>query len=431
MNCIRLSAALALCASLSLAACGTGQTDAVSDNADIIGGFDAAGKSLDAVVSIGMKDSQGNYSFFCSATLIGPHTVLTAKHCAIVLGGALDGQKYVNLVPIFVAVGPAAKTPTQIVEAVAADLSPIENTGFVGLGNDVSIYHLISDITDVKPFKVATAALKGPDAVTHKGGDMGKVFTSIGFGAQTVKEDLTGNLASTRKAGASTMNALEGKSFELMLGSFQAFVDQLIFEYGKAIIDANMDIVTSWYNDTLIAKDYEAWTGHQPGDAQTCHGDSGGPLLHKVNGKLQVFGVVSGGWHSRDLSCDYGTFYATTGSPVTQKLVADALQWTDPCSTKKYGLLDAKGACSGTVAARCSAKWEGNRSLKVLDCADLGQVCAKDTAGVATCADKANTVVPTPPVLPTASLTLGEIKQQIHEVRMGLHSKRVQKLQGR
>ena len=105
---------------------------------------------------------------------------------------------------------------------------------------------------------------------------------ALGFGAQSVYEDLTGDLASTRQMGTETSRALSGKAFELMLGSFQAFYDQLVYEYGQDVVDENIDLVHQWYDQTTILPGYEAWYGHAAGDAQTCHGDSGGPVLHKA-----------------------------------------------------------------------------------------------------------------------------------------------------
>ena len=418
-------AALVLAASLF--ACSQSLPDEANSD-DIIGGVDGNATALNAIGTLGVKDESGKFQFFCSASLIGPHTVLTAKHCAIVLSGTLAGMKYVNLIPIFFAVGPDAKNPVKVVEAIAADISKVDNGGFVGLGNDVAIYQLIEDIKDVKPLKVASTALVQAD--------MGKKFVGVGFGAQSVYEDLTGDLASTRQMGTETSRALSGKAFELMLGSFQAFYDQLVYEYGQDVVDENIDLVHQWYDQTTILPGYEAWYGHAAGDAQTCHGDSGGPVLHKAtdagnitdrkNSTAKIFGVVSGGWHSRDLTCDYGTFYAAIG-PATLDLVNKGLQYKDPCGGTKYSV---NGGCEGDVAKRCTGKWEGDRRLSVVDCSAVGLVCKANASGRVGCADKSATPGNTPPP-PVQPPSFSSIKQQVFEVSMGLHNKAVQKLQGR
>ena len=342
---------------------------------EIIGGFDAKGASLNAIGTVGTLDGKGQFQFFCSATLIGPQTVLTAKHCAVVLDGSWAGMKLVNLLPIYFAVGPDSLHPIEMVEAIAADVSPKSEGGFVGLGSDVSVYHLKTAITSVKPMPVSATSLTDAD-VGHK-------YVSIGFGAQDVLEDTTGYLKATRKMGYATLNALRGKSFELMLGSFDAFIASMVSIYGKEIIDANMDLMHTWYDETVLFEGYEAWLGHAAGDAQTCHGDSGGPLLHKATAadgsvRNEIFGVVSGGWFSSQLTCDYGTFYATVGAPDVQSFIQTGLNYQDPCAN-----LPDEGTCAGTVATRCTHKYEGDRRAVTVDCADLDQVCGVSNGTVA------------------------------------------------
>lgn len=364
-----------------LAACSAGSSSIVdfpnNGKADI-GGVEALGPSLDAIGTVGMKNEDGTYQFFCSATLIGPRTVLTAKHCAIVLSGQLQGMKLVNLVPIYFAIGADATQPERTVEAVAADISPLDDGGFVGLGNDVAIYHLKEPITDVTPLEVADFPLTD--------GDVGKRFVGLGYGSQDVFEDLSGQLEAHRRMGGKTLGALKGKSFELMLGSFEGFLDSLAFVYGRDVVEAQKDAIQQWYDESVIFEGYEAWAGFGQGDSQTCHGDSGGPLVGRVaddNGDAHnlIFGVVSGGWFSRDLTCDYGTFYATLGDE-TQDLIEQAYSWEDPCEG-----LTVEGQCEGTEAVRCTGKWEGNRRATRVDCAFLGLSCGRDDGGQVACVE--------------------------------------------
>lgn len=366
-----LVAGLSSCTDSSGSVSMNGGHETSAEVAEIIGGFDSRGKAVDAIGTVGMKNRKGEYQFFCSATLIAPSTVLTAKHCAIVLDGPFAGMKLVNLVPIFFAVGPDSKTPTQIVEAIAADISPLNRGGFVGLGNDVAIYHLARPITDVTPIPVAQAPLT--DA------DVNKAFASVGYGSQDNWEDITGDLSATRKAGRTTLRALRGKSFELMLGSYEAFRQQFVDIYGEDVVAEYEDMIKSWYDTTVIYEGYEVWTGAVDGDSQTCHGDSGGPLVGKVNGQRQVFGVVSGGWFSTQLACDYGTFYASLGEK-TQALIAKSLEYKDPCAETSV-----EGQCEGDVAIRCTGKWEGDRRRTEMDCSMIDQVCARGAGGQVGC----------------------------------------------
>ena len=352
--------------------------DYAGDGKDDIGGVEALGSSLNAIGTVGMM-VDGHYRFFCSASLIGPTTVLTAKHCALDLG---TGMKLVNLVPIYFAVGPDANNPTRTVEAVAADVSPVESGGFVGLGNDVAIYHLREPVTDVTPLKVANFALQEED--------VGKKLLGVGYGSKDAYEDLTGQLQAHRRMGTKTLQARSGKAFELMLGSFEGFLDSLASIYGREAVEQVRSELQKMYDDTTILVDYEVWAGHVSGDSQTCHGDSGGPLIAKVaneSGQVEkmIFGVVSGGWFSRDLPCDYGTYYATFGSR-TQALIESTLAWSDPCA----GGLTEMGRCEGTEAVRCTGKWEGNRRATRVDCGVLDLACGQDAVGQVACVDPAS-----------------------------------------
>lgn len=373
-----------LVAGALLAGCGdnagqvTGNTDdSASAVKEIIGGFDAKAASLNAVGTIGLIDeATGQYSFFCTGTLIAPQTVITAKSCAIVTNtsSAFFGMKLVNLEKIFFAVGPDANAPVKVVEAIAADLSPVNEGGFVYLGNDVAVLHLISPVEGVKPIAVADLPL------TDK--DVDQAYVALGFGTKDVYEDLSGVFSATRSAGKNTLRALQGKTFELMLGSWDAFIAQMVEIYGQDIVDAYMDIFEGWYAEELLSG-YEAYVGNKPGDVQTCNGDAGGPLVGREMGEKKIFGIASAQWFSKQKTCDYGSFYATFGTE-TYKMLETASKYEDPCA----GGITAVGSCDGEVATRCTDKFEGDRRLSQMDCSLLDQVCAIGNDGKAGCFDE-------------------------------------------
>ncbi len=390
-----------------LAACGDTTTPVTTDDQgqaakEIIGGFDAKSPSLNAIGTIGALDDSGNYSFFCSATLIGPKLVLTAKHCAIVTDSSspLYKMKLVNLIPIFFAVGADANNPAKVYEAIAADTSPVEEGGFVSLGNDVAVYHLAEAVEGVTPIKVGSA-------LNEK--NLNAKYVSIGYGSKDNYEDLSGILSATRSAGQNTLRALEGKSFQLM-ESWDAFYKQMVAIYGKDIVDAYIDIVRGWYDNTEVLKGYEAWVGYSAGDVQTCHGDSGGPLIGREGGQKAIYGVVSGGWFSSQLTCDFGTFYATIGTE-TRTMLDTASKYVDPCVG-----ITVQGGCKGDVATRCTGKWEGDRRMSEIDCSLLDQTCAVGTDGKAACVNAADPTSSNPTTVVGKAPSIGEIRKNVFNI---------------
>lgn len=427
MKAFRISTVLALCAAASLYACGAGQADVASDDEDIIGGYDNNSAKYNAVGTVGAKDSKGVYQFFCTATLISPTEVLTAKHCVLETDqtSPFYNQKLVNLIPIYFAIGADSTKPSKVIQAIAADVATPREGGFVGLGSDVGIYHLIEPVAaaDAKPIKFSTTALKDKSATNAADkGDLGKRFTAMGYG---VSDQL--DRAGKKKIGSLDLNALSGKAFENMFGSVDGFAEYLKDLYGDQLIDDNMDVVTDWYNSSGMLAGYDAYLGNKPGNVQTCYGDSGGPLLRKENGEMRIFGTVSGGMPSLNLACDYGSFYAALGTK-TLAAINKSLQYKDPCRNGNV-VADVKGSCSGTVARRCTGPFEGDRRLSEIDCADLDLVCLTDSAGKATCGDANTQPISEPP--PAAAPTASTIKRSVTEARQNLNNKYLKKIQGR
>ncbi len=397
----------ALCvAGALLAGCGDnavqtkqGQDDGNTAVSNIIGGFDAKSPSLNAVGTIGLVDAQGAYSFFCTGTLIAPKTVITAKTCAMVADSKspLFKMKLVNLEPIFFAVGPDATHPVKVVEAIAAGLSPIEAGGWLDLGNDVAVYHLKDAVDGVVPMKVADAVFAA--------GDVNKAYVAIGFGTKDNFEQASGQVTGTRTAGKITLRALQGKSFELMLKTFDVLVAQLVGIYGQDVVDANMDVIQGWWDSYKVLPGYEAWAGYAAGDVQTCHGDEGSPLVGREGNAKAVFGVASGTWFSTQKACDYGTFYGIVGTS-TRKMLDDAKTYVDPCANG----ITVAGTCNGAVATRCTGKWEGDRRVSQIDCSLLDQACATVDGKVA-CIDPSDTN-PAPSLVKGVAPTIEQIRAQ-------------------
>jgi len=386
--------AFGLLAGLALGACGAqdgnvgNPTSSKEDT--IIGGFDVTGKNLDAVGSLAIIDpATGEHFSICTATLIGPQTILTAKHCTIeidMMSGSI--LRFFDFYDMYFDIGNDSNH-ARSVKIVDATWSPVMNSGALGLGSDLGIYHLETAVSDVTTFPVLNG---GPTK------DMlGQKATAIGYGVQSNLENL-GVVADNnlRKAGSTTITALSGNFLQLALGmDYKTYYDltmaDLVAYYGKEAVDgceadadckASLDAsIQASYDANNLNPGYEFWSSRQAGDVVTCYGDSGGPLLKKINGKQTILAVVSWGTGSDNLACDYGTVYSTVG-PISDKWVADNTNWTDPC-----GGTSIVGSCQGNTVVRCTGKGEGLRALQQYNCEDVDQTCTTLANGNAGCTD--------------------------------------------
>ena len=364
---------LAAGALLVLAACSSKGADSngqpASGTDDIIGGVDAKSAALDAVGAIMVKDpTTQQYQMLCSATLIGKDVVLSAKHCAVQFangeatadGGppSLVEQRFIDSYEMYFAIGFDTKT-ARMVKMSRVEVCSDYVGGAAGIGCDVSIYRLAEEVNDVRPLKIANPP--GEDQI-------GKRDTAVGYGAQNVPETLLG----TRKAGSLTVKALHGAPLAALYPTLDALGDALTATEGVAFVQNNADLISQMYA-TPLKEGYEVYVGTTPGDAQVCHGDSGGPLLQKVNGELVVVGVASTvGFSGTKLPCTMGAVYATFG-PKAQELIQANLA-ADPCAG-----IPALGKCDGDVAIRCTNADEGPRQVVKNDCSLLLTRCIPPT----------------------------------------------------
>jgi secreted trypsin-like serine protease len=144
-------------ASLLLGACGGAQSAQNSrSRAAIVGGTDdPADPAVVAFVVGGLP--------FCSGTLIAPRTVLTAGHCANLIGKS-DGYT--------VAFGEDASHPTRSVK-VAAQVQHPQYTA-EGAPYDFALLQLADPVNDIAPARLGTAPLGNQD--------VGRSIRHVGFG---------------------------------------------------------------------------------------------------------------------------------------------------------------------------------------------------------------------------------------------------------
>jgi hypothetical protein len=335
---------LALGASLALPAC-SGDAPAEAELAlgqarqGIIAGFGAESSLFDFTGSLlAVRRSTGARNSFCGAALIAPETAVTAKHCAEDLA-TLEAGGY----DLFYGIGANGVAPDVSIPIAAFEVAPGRAGGFLGIGSDVAVVHLAS------PAGTAPARLAALDDSF-----LGVSLVTLGYGAFGG----SGANDDQRRSGRETVAATSGNALEIMLGSFENFVqwrltaqvsdaDYLAEHEGDIELAARLPQLLRDYASPLLPE-HEVVTGLAPGDTQMCRGDSGSPLsLLDDTGVWHVYGVASATLDSKRKSCDFGTVFATFG-PETMPFLERALGWADPC-----GELGAVGSCDGAVARRC------------------------------------------------------------------------------
>ncbi len=283
--------------------------------APLVGGAAAEETRLDAIGTIGTVTDTGEFMPVCSATLIGPSTVLSAKHCSVGFvnanreGGGLGGWAF--------ALGWNAREPYAVYPIVQAITMDPSTGGFTGLGADVVVMTTDAPIVDVEPIPPIEKRID----VNRNG----EAFMTYGFGSTSSDERSS---PWRRRGGRVRLWAVSGNIFEILYGSYEAFVDAVRSE---ALLGARVPqcgtlasedegLLSEVYRAGELQPRVEAWLVGDPEDgaAQTCFGDSGGPLVVDAESDApRVAGVVSWSWRSGGAACDHGTVYSLVdGSSV-------------------------------------------------------------------------------------------------------------------
>lgn len=303
---------LALASLLALAACSTDPQTHASDD-DIVGGVDASGRAVAAVNGILSFDRAGINQSGCTGTLVSPHLVLTAKHCVLThdtpnpptyleAGGSMEYR-----------LGPSWTHPSKIVRVTKVYQCGLSTGGHVGLGCDVALLRLESDILDIPPLAVSATPLAADQ--------IGTPFTAVGYGVTDAAN--RPNTSGTRKMASLTLRAVTGPGLHALYPTLVDFGAALDAVEGPGYMMRNRPYYEALYDQPLL-EGYEALAGGGPDEAQDCHGDSGGPLLKRVDGKLVIYGVASTVVSGQKQVCEnMGTVYATLG-PDAHAMIAVA-----------------------------------------------------------------------------------------------------------
>jgi secreted trypsin-like serine protease len=297
-----------VCLSIFSLHCAT--EEAEPEDADLVGGVQLKEARWDAIGSIG--DEKGS---FCTATLISPRLVVSARHC--IHGPSIwRGQ-------IFFSIGFDSTKATRKVLVEAAAHTGLNDGGWTSLGSDVAVFRLAQPIRDIAPVKVGAAAL------TER--NEGTAYTMVGYGRENQDKLAEPGVYGIRKGGDLTLRATR-KGVSKAFPSFTDFVRRLEEVEAKRL-DAHDRESAQKAWDYALKDDYEVFLGLGKRDVQNCHGDSGGPLLAPAVGTAprEVVGVLSGGVILGTRHCR-GAFFAIFG-PEARKLLQNA----SSCDTSETG----------------------------------------------------------------------------------------------
>jgi hypothetical protein len=346
-----------LAAGLLLGACSSSPDPGTADAAPGDTGLTAIGAIR------GNRPSDGMLVTLCTGTLIGPHTVITAAHCAQFVKGTdnlLSGK-------LFFALGLDAGDPDRSVRIVSDQVAPLTTGGATDRGSDVAVFQLEEDLTDVTPIAVASAPLTGAE--------IGTPLSLVGYGMNGRNTSVQTPLP--RRAAQITPRGVSGHPWYIAFPDLTALVDEVIANEGVPAA-ARADLLVNWqpyWNDPSkqLIPDYELYAGLGTGDVQPCALDSGAPLLRPVATSVEIVGIHARSWtvpvNAPNGQCLLGGTYELVSPVDIQDLVASALD--DVCRGVSAG-----GLCSSTTAIRCV-----DQHVTLTECT----ACTM-TGGTATCA---------------------------------------------
>jgi hypothetical protein len=349
-------AGLAATLAAGLSACASEESTIDTTDEEIIGGVSANSAKLNAVGTLGVQIAPGFFVPYCTATLVSPTVVLTAEHCIELLADPSQGAFLI---------GPNANAPIRTVPIRGSVAEISVEGGMLNYGSDTAVVHLAEAVTDVAPMRFAALS----------DSQIGRRFTGIGFGQQ----DSLGT-SGTRRAGSMTLTATGGRVFDAAFGSFDGFLADgapLLFPGYDPSNPFDLAYLEEQYEATRLIDGIEAWFGARAGDAQSCSGDSGGPITARDGNQTVLYGVAS--WVYRDpiICALIGGAYSSINH-----VTLDFLDYELNCP-----LIPKEGACDGETVVRCAQPEEGGRRELRTDCSELGLYCGFDEIGELGCID--------------------------------------------
>lgn len=272
---------VALLTSAVLSACaqspGAEQSQPIGEaNQEIIGGAAVTSSAYAAVGALVYYYPEvGVLDVFCSGTLVAPKAITTARHCT----PSIDQANESGLVAAF-AIGPDAFNPTAVIPITNYVNAPPAPPPEMGLlqdgGRDVAVAHLASAPAGVTPARLGSFEDKL----------VGTKFDIVGFGVHNAQF-----LYGQQFIGKATARALNGTWYPLLFNNnFNAFRTWYFSDSPAAQrTEAEAKL---WWKTFKLENKFELLAGGLPGEAVSCSGDSGGPLLRGTTpSTLTTYGV--------------------------------------------------------------------------------------------------------------------------------------------
>ncbi len=356
---------------------------------EIIGGFTGGDvRSLSPVGSIVELISNANGGDIqqkCTATLIGPHTILTAGHCVEKYKGK-NSHAYTEQ---WFRLGVDSANPTHAARIISGEVHPVRDGALIGRGADIGIMQLAEDITAVEPMVVATTPLTTAD--------LRKNFLIAGYGQQSITDPIGRNRK--RALGRNWLAAIEGHGLQAVWPTLDALLDWLRRNISPTITAAGWRPGYESPNGNVIPG-HTAFFSNVGGGSQTGSGDSGGPIMWYREGRLEVVGVQSSGIFANGANRIWlgGIYGGLVASSEAQTLITRALG--DRCRN-----VSEAGACNGETAIQCNPAAEWPVAISYIDCNEFGMSCGLVDGEGSTCVDFHQ---------PVEHATTCELKKMVH-----------------
>lgn len=283
------------CAAATDSDVGSGPNPFATKGEAVLAGSDAEARRWNAVGAL-LAPAAPELGL-CTGTLIGPTTVLTAKHC--VLGAAsLPELEFVF------AVGPDALAPraTYPVSSWATEPSvePRVDLKYGVFGSDVAVAHLAEPVAGIRPLQLGRLRASDP----------GRRFLMVGYGVRDEAGDF-----GLRQKGHMTLRGIGGNYADYAFGGFEEFAAAASSLPAYSTLPP--EAVPQEYERLALMPCYQAVFGGERTDAQTCGGDSGAPYLTEEHGGLAVVALAGAGdLQSANHICDFGSIAAVLTADV-------------------------------------------------------------------------------------------------------------------